>query len=338
MISESKKPSQDYTRVGFIGVGPHAKNVLLPALKTVQGISLVAISSRSLERAEQYAEQYGVSYYTDSWQELIDPKLVSCVFVAGPPQLHVEVLRMCLEKSISVFVEKPPALNLDDLKTLVDLEKSSNAIAFVDYNFRFSETFLNTLELLGGKNTIRCLKVRCISSKPMQPLWSCATVIESYLYAVGIHAIEMTTTLFGEPKDILASICCLSEEKFTLNLVLDFNDDRKATLDLGNYSDRFDYSCEIINNTGLVATIIQHNRIQCTGLHTQIVAPEAFKKNTLLEYTWPSLHGGYACSGYSSAIESFVRSVRLRMPSESPLANSVPVFNVINRTILQILV
>lgn len=336
MIHTLNRSNNSCVSVGFIGVGEHARQILIPALSTVKSACLRVVTSRSLERAELYARQYGACYYTDSWQDAVDQALVSGIFAAGPPSLHVQVAQVCLDRGIPVFVEKPPALDSETLSRLVELEVKSSADVFVDYNMRFGATYLRSLEVLGGKEVIQCIKVRLISSRPTRLLWTCKNILESFLYAVGIHAIEMATNLCGNPRRVATDLCWLSDTIFTLNVSIGFDGGKKAILDLGNYSNRLEYSCELINTSSCVAKIVQHGEIQYTrscSMNTN--ASEMIDEKQIAQYMWPSLHGGFACSGYSVAIESFISSIRMHKPSESPLVNSVPVFKVIDEVISQ---
>ena len=67
---------------GFIGCGEVTEKKSGPAFSAVEGSSVVAVMSRSEQKARFYAESHGVPrWYTDA-QELIDDQEVNAIYVA----------------------------------------------------------------------------------------------------------------------------------------------------------------------------------------------------------------------------------------------------------------
>ena len=73
---------------GFIGCGEVTEKKSGPAFNDVPGSQVVAVMSRSEQKAHGYAERHGVSkWYTDA-QELIDDPDVNAIYIATPPSSH----------------------------------------------------------------------------------------------------------------------------------------------------------------------------------------------------------------------------------------------------------
>ncbi|MBR1485068.1 MAG: Gfo/Idh/MocA family oxidoreductase, partial [Prevotella sp.] len=73
---------------GFIGCGEVCEKKSGPAFGMVEGSSVVAVMSRSKEKAKDYARRHGVKRWYDDAQELIDDPEVNAVYVATPPSSH----------------------------------------------------------------------------------------------------------------------------------------------------------------------------------------------------------------------------------------------------------
>ena len=70
---------------GFIGCGEVTEKKSGPAFNEVEGSQVVAVMSRSEQKARSYAERHHVrKWYTDA-QELIDDPDVNAIYIATPP-------------------------------------------------------------------------------------------------------------------------------------------------------------------------------------------------------------------------------------------------------------
>jgi predicted dehydrogenase len=81
---------------------------------------LVAVGSRSLERAMAFAADHGISRAYDSYVELAGDPDVDVVYVASPHHDHFASAKLCLEAGKSVLVEKPMTVNPADTAELIN--------------------------------------------------------------------------------------------------------------------------------------------------------------------------------------------------------------------------
>lgn len=320
--------------VGVIGLGSHATDNLIPVILELGDFHLNAISSRSLHNAQQCAARYGASVATDHWRELIDPTIVDAIVVSATPEVHAEVVSLCLERGVHVFVEKPPAPDTDVLRVLAERAGTKpNIVTFVDFNFRYGETYRKVVELVKGEGEIQCVNIRFVSSKPRQPIWGWNSLPRSLLYAVGIHAVDMAVDLLGSAAHVTADACWISKDKLALVLALRCADGKSAFIELGNYSNRFEYRLELLGSSGIVATLEQHNRISIYNAQSISVAPNLFEGKQTIEYVWPSLRGGFKATGYKGAMQSFYESIVSGKPSSSPLSSSLIVYRIMDEVL-----
>ncbi|MBA2733650.1 MAG: Gfo/Idh/MocA family oxidoreductase [Acidobacteria bacterium] len=124
-------------RVGMIGAGVYAQAMLLPFYKA-EGVDFRAITTASGVSARDIAEKYGFNYCATSADDVLDDEEVNLVVVATRHDLHAELVRRALLKGKHVFVEKPLALNEEELQGVLDAAVNSTGQVMVGFNRRFS--------------------------------------------------------------------------------------------------------------------------------------------------------------------------------------------------------
>jgi predicted dehydrogenase len=85
---------------------------------------VVAVGSRSLAAAREFAGRFGIPRAYGGWAELAADPEVDVVYVATPHSAHVTATRLCLEAGKGVLCEKPFTLNAAEARSLVDLARA----------------------------------------------------------------------------------------------------------------------------------------------------------------------------------------------------------------------
>ncbi|HXD29668.1 MAG TPA: bi-domain-containing oxidoreductase [Pyrinomonadaceae bacterium] len=129
--------SQKSVVVGLIGAGSYAKKFLLPNLKSA-GAQFQSVATASGISARDVGEKYGFRYCVSSPTEVISDSEVNLVVIATRHNTHAELARQALEQGRNVFVEKPLALNLEELEELINAASQSGGKLMVGFNRRFS--------------------------------------------------------------------------------------------------------------------------------------------------------------------------------------------------------
>ena len=114
-------------RLGTIGSGMIAHAILKNVIRT-EGISLEAAYSRSEEKANQMADEFGGrKTYTDMDAFLAD-KNINTVYIATPNLLHYEQTKRALLAGKHVITEKPFVTKYEQAKELAELAKEKHLI------------------------------------------------------------------------------------------------------------------------------------------------------------------------------------------------------------------
>jgi predicted dehydrogenase/threonine dehydrogenase-like Zn-dependent dehydrogenase len=126
--------SRSSPTVGVIGAGSFSQRVLIPALRDA-GFTLSLVASASGLTAIGAAERFGFARGATP-DEVIAANELDVVCIASRHGSHAEYAIRALEQGHGVFVEKPPALSLEELDRL--REASQDKVLQVGFNRRFA--------------------------------------------------------------------------------------------------------------------------------------------------------------------------------------------------------
>ena len=94
--------------------------------------------------------------------EFVSNKKIDFAVIASPATTHYQYVKLCLERGVSVFVEKPLATLGEQAQELVDLSIRNNVILFVAQSECFNPVFLNFrkhfMNELGTAGSAACMR------------------------------------------------------------------------------------------------------------------------------------------------------------------------------------
>ena len=123
---------------GVIGISGIAQRRTVPEMvEASKKAELVAVMSRSRERAEKYGKKFGAKYWYTSVEELLSNPEVEAVYIATPNHLHREQVIMAARAGKHVLCEKPMATNAEEAQRMVDAAKKAGKVLALSLNFRY---------------------------------------------------------------------------------------------------------------------------------------------------------------------------------------------------------
>jgi len=137
-------------RWGILGCGNVTEVKSGPALQKAQGSSLVAVMRRTAALAEDYARRHGVPRWYRRAEDLIHDPEVDAVYIATPPNSHLDYALLCARAGKPVYVEKPMALNHHQCLVMRQACEAAGVPLFVAYYRRALPRFLKIKELLAS--------------------------------------------------------------------------------------------------------------------------------------------------------------------------------------------
>jgi predicted dehydrogenase len=136
-------------RLGVIGAGLYANATLLPALKKIRNIELVGIASAGGLHAQHSGKKFGFAYATSDDNQILDDPHVNTVAILTRHDSHADLAIRALASGKHVFVEKPLAVDDDQLEAITrQLEQSKGQLFMVGFNRRFAPLAVELLRFI----------------------------------------------------------------------------------------------------------------------------------------------------------------------------------------------
>ena len=114
-------------RWGIIGLGKIA-NKFATDLASIKNVELVAVASRNIQNANNFAEKHNAKKAYSSYEELAKDNNVDAVYIATPHSFHKEHAILCLQNKKAVLCEKPFAMNLSEVTEMIEAAKENNVL------------------------------------------------------------------------------------------------------------------------------------------------------------------------------------------------------------------
>jgi polar amino acid transport system substrate-binding protein len=146
-------------KIGFIGAGQFAQNYLLPPL-TKQGVSFVSVANNSSASSKTVATNFAFSKAGADPYELVKDKDINTVFIASWHNTHGDFVLNGIQNNKHVYVEKPLALNKEELERIIAASTNSDKQLMVGFNRRFSKSFTTIKSELSGRKEPMIVKYR----------------------------------------------------------------------------------------------------------------------------------------------------------------------------------
>ncbi len=110
----------------------------LDAIKLIEGVEVVSLVSRELDKTKEVAAKYGIGHVTTELADSLALNDVDAVILCTPTQMHASQAIACLQAGKHVQVEIPLADSLKGAEAVAALQKSSGRVAMVGHTRRFN--------------------------------------------------------------------------------------------------------------------------------------------------------------------------------------------------------
>jgi NDP-hexose-3-ketoreductase len=120
--------------IGVLGCADIAWRRMLPAFRADPDLRVVAVASRTGERAGKFAAEFGCAAVV-GYQGLLDRDDVDAVYLPLPPGLHAEWIRRALGSGRHVLTEKPATTTAEDTAELVALARAGGLVLMENFMF-----------------------------------------------------------------------------------------------------------------------------------------------------------------------------------------------------------
>lgn len=144
-----KHPKPSKGGIAIVGAGNFTKMTMLPALKGTNANIKYIVSSGGVN-GTALAKKHNILQSTTDYDLVLNDKDVDLIMITTRHNLHAEMVIKALEKDKHVFVEKPLALNNDELTAIESSYSKHNGTLMVGFNRRFSPHTQKIKSLVGN--------------------------------------------------------------------------------------------------------------------------------------------------------------------------------------------
>lgn len=138
-FSSTSQKQAGALQMGVLGAGLFANATLLPAIKKVAEISLVGIASASGMHAQHAGKKFGFSYACSNDEQILQDPKINTVAILTRHDSHASLVLRALQAGKHVFVEKPLALDEEELQKIIQaLSNHPNGLLMAGFNRRFA--------------------------------------------------------------------------------------------------------------------------------------------------------------------------------------------------------
>ena len=110
----------------------------LDAIKLIDGVEVVSLISRELDKTKEVAARYGIGHVSTNLADSLALKEVDAVILCTPTQMHAAQSIACLKAGKHVQVEIPLADSLQGAEAVASAQRASGRVAMVGHTRRFN--------------------------------------------------------------------------------------------------------------------------------------------------------------------------------------------------------
>lgn len=142
--------SRTKIRWGILGAAKIALDKIIPAIQAGQTGRVVAIASRSIDKARAAATRFAIPRAYESYEELLGDGEVDAIYNPLPNHLHVPWSLRALDAGKHVLCEKPIALHATEASQLVEARARTGRLVQEAAMVRTHPRWLGARDLVRG--------------------------------------------------------------------------------------------------------------------------------------------------------------------------------------------
>jgi len=204
--------TKDWDSFCIVGIGRHAKERIIPALKNNGKNILGYVSSKKDDFLPSYNNLL-LSYKSISKDVVY--------IVCSPPRNHFEQAISILKSGRSVIVEKPAFMNRKEAVTVLDLCKKDNLIFVEAFMYQHTKIFNKFIALWNeNKNYIKNININfLIPEFPLSTFRDNSLILETVLFDIGCYPISLLVDIGFSEDNLFISNSSFNSNLMKLNIV-----------------------------------------------------------------------------------------------------------------------
>jgi xylose dehydrogenase (NAD/NADP) len=179
---------------------------LVGGARVVDDVEVVAVASRSLERASEQAHALEIPRALGSYEELLEDPDVDAVYISLPNSMHVEWSIRALEAGKHVLCEKPLARAVEPVERAFDAADAAGRVLAEAFMWRHHPQTSRLVELLPRVGELRVVRAQfsfaLANLDPASNIRLSGELEGGALMDVGCYCISAVRLVAGEPEAV----------------------------------------------------------------------------------------------------------------------------------------
>ena len=198
-------------RFGVIGTN-NISDWVIAGGRQDERFELVAVCSRTQERADEFAAKHNIPHTFTSLEEMASSPLIDAVYIATPNYVHAEQSILCMNHGKHVLCEKPFASNAREVKQMIEAAQRNNITLMEAMISTLNPNFIIAKEKLKNLGTIRRYFASYCQYSSRYDKFKEGIILNAFkpelsngaVMDIGIYTIYPMVALFGKPQKIEA--------------------------------------------------------------------------------------------------------------------------------------
>jgi predicted dehydrogenase len=179
----------------------------IPAWFEVGGVELVAVYNRTLSKAEQVAEKFGVPRVYGDPEELLQNEELDFVDVITEVPAHAPLVNLAAKYRVPVICQKPMAPDYETAREMVQVTRDAGVPFFVHENFRWQTPLRALKQVLDEGRIGQPVRARIQFVHKLEDfVWENQPLLKTFerliLADMGSHLLDLARFFFGEPRSL----------------------------------------------------------------------------------------------------------------------------------------
>lgn len=145
--------------VGFIGAGSFAQSYLIPNVKAGNASIDTVVTTKGIT-AKNVSEKFGFRRASSDASDVFINSEINTIFIATPHNSHAKYVMEGIKSNKHVFVEKPLAMNYEELEEVKRVYQKGSSTLLVGFNRRFSPIAKEIKKRIQGANEPLVINIR----------------------------------------------------------------------------------------------------------------------------------------------------------------------------------
>ena len=209
--------NKDKLGLSFFGAGNYATASLLPLLRDQKNVEFRGLVTASGRTAQGVAKQFGFSFCAADYEEILASD-TDAIMVTTRHDTHAESVCAAIKANKHVYVEKPVALNVEQLQKIHTAKLShQNSQLMIGFNRRFAPATLTTINHFKGILSPLIVNIRINSGAiPIDHWIQDPEVGGGRIIGEGCHFVDLASALVGSLPKTVTCIGTAQENKSAL--------------------------------------------------------------------------------------------------------------------------